>query len=309
MMITEDVDIAIAGAGPAGLTAALYASRSRLNTVVFERSAPGGQVNLTHKIDNYPGFPDGIAGAELSMLFERQATRFGAKIRYNQVKEICTQDDKRILKLDDGNAVSAKAAIIAAGSDFKKLGLKNEKRLTGRGVSYCGVCDAPFFKDRIVSVIGGGDTALEEANYLTKFASKVYLIHRRDQFRASTFNQNLVLDNDKIEIVWDTVVEDILGDQMVSGLRLRNVKTNQPSELNVDAVFIFIGYVPNSDIVCEGLKTDKDGFIITNELMETSIPGIYAIGDIRSKPLRQVVLATAEGAIAAWAAEQYLKGK
>jgi len=298
-------DLIIVGAGPAGLTAGLYAARARLDVVLFEKMSPGGQVLLTDIVENYPGFPEGISGFELMDRMKRQAESFGLSIEMREVLSFRFDPDLKAVMTDKGEE-QAKSVILACGATPRKLGIPGEEQLTGKGVSYCATCDGPFYRDQEVAVIGGGDTAVEEALFLTKFATRVYLIHRRDQLRATKVLQERVMANDKVEIIWDTIPQRILGQNGVEAVELKNVKTSQLSTLNVQGIFVFIGYEPNTQLLKGILDLDKLGFIRTNAEMETSVAGVFAAGDIRSKNLRQISTAVGEGATAAFSAEKYL---
>lgn len=301
-------DVLIVGAGPAGLAAGIYAGRSELQTVIIDR-LPGGQLLITEEIENYPGFYEGITGFELSEKLRQHAEKFGAKLESGHTVLEVTQDGELFKVKSDYGEFSGKTLIWAAGSNPKKLGVPGESEFVGRGVSYCAVCDGAFFKDRVVAVVGGGDSALEEALYLTKFARKVYLIHRRDKFRAVRIIQQRVSKNDKIEPLLNKVVTSINGKDFVESLTLRDVISGQETELPVDGVFIFIGNEPNTAPIAHLVDTDPGGFVITDEEMRTKTPGLFAAGDVRSKPLRQVVTAAADGAVAAMSATKYLEEK
>ena len=298
-------DLIIIGAGPAGLTAGLYAARARLGTVLLERLAPGGLIVTTDWVENYPGFPEGISGFELMDRIKRQAERFGLIIKSQEVVRLELSPEKKTVVTDKGN-LETRALILATGALPEKLGIEGEALLTGRGVSYCATCDGAFFRDQEVAVIGGGDTAVEEALFLTRFASRVYIIHRRDELRATKLLQERALSEQKIKIVWDTIPMHIAGDTGVEGIHIKNVKTGQESYLPLQGVFVFIGYKPNNDLVKGLVELDESGFVMTNNHMETSVAGVFAAGDIRSKLLRQVSTAVGEGATAAFAAEKYL---
>ncbi len=303
-------DVVIVGAGPAGLAAGIYAGRSRLSALILEQMMPGGQLLITEQIENYPGFEEGITGFELSEKFRKHAEKFGVVFESGQfITGVTTDGDIFVLKSESGGEVRAKTVIWAAGSIPRKLNVPGEAEFIGRGVSYCAVCDGAFFKDRTVAVVGGGDSALEEALYLTKFASKVYLIHRRSSFRAVKLIQERVFSNEKIEPVMNRTVEAINGTQFVESVTLRNTVTGEKEELSVDGVFIFIGNEPNSAPVVHLVDTTEQGFIITDEEMKTKTPGLFAAGDVRHKPLKQVVTAAADGAVAAMSATKYLEEK
>jgi thioredoxin reductase (NADPH) len=297
----------IVGAGPAGLTAGLYAARARLKTVVLERLAPGGQIINTHWVENYPGFPEGISGFDLIDRMKRQAENFGLEIRSQAVIGLDFSAERKIIITDRG-PLEARAVILTTGAVPLKLGIDGETRLTGRGISYCATCDGPFYRDQEVAVIGAGDTALEEGLFLTRFASKVHLIHRRDKLRAIQLLQDRVKEEEKIHLILNTVADRIVGEQGVEGLDLTNVKTAETFHLPVQGVFVFIGYSPNNELLKGVLDLDDAGFVVTNRDMESSVPGVFAAGDIRAKLLRQVSTAVGEGATAAVAAERYLEG-
>lgn len=299
-------DVIIAGAGPAGMTAAVYASRANLDTLMVERGVPGGQMADTEAIENYPGY-ESILGPDLSNKMFEHAKKFGAEYAYGDIKEIIDHGDYKEVHAGS-KTFKTKALIITTGAQYKKLGITGEEKLTGRGVSYCAVCDGAFFKDKELAVIGGGDSAVEEGLYLTRFAKKVTVIHRRDTLRAQKIIQDRAFDNDKMEFIWDTVVETINEkDGKVGSLSLKNVKTDEKSEFAIDGVFIYIGMVPLSEPFKSLGIVDDEGYIPTNENMETKIPGIYAAGDIRVKDLRQVVTATGDGSIAAETAIKYIE--
>jgi thioredoxin reductase (NADPH) len=299
-------DIIIIGGGPAGLTAGLYTARARLNVVLLERLAPGGQVLNTDWVENYPGFPDGISGFELVERMKTQAENFDLPIKLEEVMGLEFSPEKKIVVTNKGR-LEAKAVIIATGATPKKLGIEGEDLLTGKGVSYCATCDGPFYKDQEVVVIGGGDTALEEAIFLTRFASTIHLAHRRDELRAVKLLQDRAMAQEKIKFIWDTIPLKILGENGVEGIELKNVKTGEISRKKVQGVFIFIGTMPNADLINGMVKQDETGFIISNEHMQTSVPGVFAAGDILSKPWRQISTAVGEGATAAFYGEKYLE--
>jgi thioredoxin reductase (NADPH) len=299
-------DLIIIGAGPAGLTAGLYAARARLKTLMLERLSPGGQVLMTDWVENYPGFPDGISGFELMDHMRRQAEKFDLLIGNQEVSRVELTPEKKIVVTEKGN-LETRALILTSGATPRKLGIEGEALLTGKGVSYCATCDGPFYRDQEVALIGGGDTAVEEAIFLTRFTSKVHLIHRRDELRATKLLQERVMALDQVDIVWDTIPMRIVGDTEVKGVDLKNVKTGKASHLPVQGVFVFIGYVPNNELVEDQLEMDPFGFVVTDNDMQTSVPGVFAAGDIRSKILRQIATAVGDGATAAFAAERYLE--
>mgnify|MGYP000512739087 CR=1 FL=1 len=298
-------DVAIIGAGPAGLSAGLYCARAKLSTVIIEKMYPGGQAALTHKIENYPGFTEGINGAELTENMKKQAEKFGANIINGEVQGIEKQGDKFLINLKN-ETLEASSVILAMGAQARKLGIEDEERFVGKGISYCATCDGAFYVGSPVAMVGGGDTAIEEALFLTRFASKIYVIHRRDQLRATKILQERSFKNEKIEFIWNSIVKGIKGDPMVQEVLLEDVKTGEQRTLSVDGLFVAIGWEPNTGIVKDLLKLDDQGYIITDENMQTDIPGLFAAGDVRKKPLRQVVTAVADGAIAAVSAEKYL---
>jgi thioredoxin reductase (NADPH) len=300
----EKRELVVIGAGPAGLTAAIYGRRAGLDVLLLENGVPGGQINLTEEIENWPGVKH-ATGTELGQMFREHAEKFETEFRDCTVKSLEVRDGRKIAVTDKGE-VEGEAVVIATGAYFRKLGCKGEEEHIGTGVSYCAVCDGAFFEDLEIAVVGGGNTAVEEANYLTNFASRVYIIHRRDQFRADRAASQRTLSNPKIEPVWNTVVEEIAGEGMVEKLILKNVKTGDTSELPVSGVFMFVGQSPHDEF-CKGLlDSSKGGWIKTNDDMETSIEGVYAAGDVRDKHLRQVVTAASDGAIAAMSASSYI---
>jgi thioredoxin reductase (NADPH) len=302
----------IVGGGPAGLTAGIYLSRSRIDVLLLEKGLTGGQANLTEMIENYPGFPDGILGPELMQLFVNQATRFGLEIQNRDVFEISSTGEPRKGKFRikaDSKEFYTKSIIIASGAQASKLGVPGEKEYIGKGVSYCGTCDGAFFREKDIIVVGGGDTAIEESLFLTKFAHKVYVVHRRDKLRATKILQERAFDNKKIDFIWDSIVTGIKGNEKVEEVQLKNVKNNQEKPFKCQGVFIFTGYIP----VYPSLKTFSSqlvndyGYILTDDDMKTKVEGIFACGDVRAKKLRQVVTACGEGAIAAFSLEKYLE--
>lgn len=299
-------DLIIIGAAPAGLTAGLYAARARLKTVLLEKLLPGGQLMTTDLVENYPGFPDGVSGFELVDRMKRQVEKFDLEIRNQEVKRLELSRERKVV-FTDSEELETKALILACGATPRKLGIEGETLLIGKGVSYCATCDGPFYRDQEVVVVGGGDTAVEEALFLTRFARKVYLVHRRDELRAVKLLQERAFASEKIEFIWNSIPIGITGSTGVEGIELKNVQTNQETLLKVDGVFIFIGYDPNNELIQNQLDLDEYGFVLTDNDMQTSIPGVFAAGDIRSKMLRQVVTAVGEGATAAYAAEKHIE--
>ncbi|MCG8643120.1 MAG: thioredoxin-disulfide reductase [Desulfobacterales bacterium] len=304
-MSTTDYDLVIIGAGPAGMTAGIYAARARMNVLLIEKAVPGGQVLITDWIENYPGFPEGISGYDLSEKMRIQAEEMKLKIETAEVHSLDLSDTVKQVILKD-RTITTKSLIIASGASPKKLGI-GEKNFMGKGVSFCATCDGPFFKDKTVVAVGGGDTAVQESIFLTKFAKKVYLVHRRDELRAAKILQERAFENDKIEMVWDTVATGIDGFFGVEGVRVKNVKTEEESVLKADGCFIWVGILPNAEFLSDDIKTDEYGFIIADEKMQTSVPGVYVAGDVRDTPLRQISTAVGDAAIAAVCAEHYIE--
>ncbi|MCL0053295.1 thioredoxin-disulfide reductase [Dehalococcoidales bacterium] len=300
-----EYELIIIGGGPAGLSAGLYASRARLNCLLIEKGLVGGQIVNAERVENYPGFPQGISGVELGQLMHQQATKYGLKTIIAEVTGIELEGEQKIVKTTKGN-FTAKAVIIASGSQRYKLGIPGEEEFTGKGVSYCATCDAAFFKEQSVVVIGGSDAAITEALHLAKFASKVIVIHRRNQLRASRFLQEKALAEPKIEFLWNTVVDEIEGKESVKRIKLRQVITGEKSTLEIAGVFISIGLKPNTDYLKGILPLDATGHIITNDRMETEIPGIFAAGNIRCNSARQAITAAGDGATAAIYAEKFI---
>ncbi|WP_096190209.1 thioredoxin-disulfide reductase [Evansella halocellulosilytica] len=299
-------DVAIIGAGPAGMTAAVYTSRANLSTVMIERGIPGGQMANTEDVENYPGY-DHILGPDLSNKMFEHSRKFGAEYAYGDVKEII--DGKEYKRIVTGNGeYKARSVIITTGAKYKSLNVPGEKELSGRGVSYCAVCDGAFFKEKELVVVGGGDSAVEEAVYLTRFASKVTVVHRRDQLRAQKILQDRAFDNDKIDFIWNHVVKEINDkDGKVGSVTLVNNQDGSEREFKTDGVFIYIGMLPINEPFLNLGITNDDGYVETNADMETKVPGIFAAGDIREKMLRQIVTATGDGSIAAQAAQHYVE--
>ncbi|GGB45155.1 thioredoxin-disulfide reductase [Fictibacillus barbaricus] len=299
-------DVAILGAGPAGMTAAVYTSRANLDTIMIERGIPGGQMANTEDVENYPGF-DHILGPELSNKMFEHAKKFGAEYAYGDVKEIVDGEEYKTIKAGS-KTYKARSIIISTGAEYKKLGVPGEKEFSGRGVSYCAVCDGAFFKNRELVVVGGGDSAVEEGVYLTRFASKVTIVHRRDKLRAQKILQQRAFDNDKIDFIWNHSVKEIHGENnKVNKVTLVHSETGEEQDFSADGVFIYIGMLPLNDAFKNLGITNENGYVETNEQMETRIPGIFAAGDIREKTLRQIVTATGDGSIAAQAAQHYVE--
>jgi len=306
-MEVHDHELIIVGAGPAGLCAALYAGRSEMDAVLLEAGLPGGQLLLTDLVDDYPGLED-VGGMELAQKMADHAAKFGVEATRGQVTKIARDDEGRFLvEVDSGDRYRAPAVVYTAGGAPKRLGVPGEVEFLGKGVTYCAICDGAFFKGEEIAVIGGGDSAVEEGEFLTRYGSRVTLIHRRDELRAQAVLQRRFLENPKGEVIWNTVVDEILGDEKgVTGLALRNVETGETSELSVTGVFIFIGFTPNVDIIGEHVTHDASGYIETDRDMRTSIPGLFVAGDVRSQLVRQITTAVGDATTAVFAAEKHL---
>lgn len=305
-MQSYDFDVVILGGGPAGLSAAIYASRGAVSTALIDISMMGGQPSNYLELENYPGFPI-VGGYDLMEKFEEHADKFGVqKFPMQEIQSVDLKSEPKIIKTKEAE-FRAKSVILACGAQPMKLGVSGEKEFVGRGVSYCAVCDGAFYKGKVVAVVGGGNAAVEEAMYLTKFADKVYVIHRRDELRADKIVQERAFKNEKIEFIWDSVVKEIKGDDLVHTAVLENVKNGEISNLPVNGVFPYIGMVPNVEYISGQIEQDAGGFIITDETMKTSVEGVFAVGDIRKTPLRQVITAASDGAVGAVYAVKYLE--
>lgn len=298
-------DVIIIGGGPAGLSAAIYSARGGLKTALFEKGMIGGQITVTDEVENYPGFEEPLSGFELTAKMQAQAERFGVEIKEEEIIALGMEGLCKVIETDGGN-YRAKSVIICTGAHPRRLNVPGEERLTGRGVSYCATCDGALYRDKVVAVIGGGDSAIEEGIFLTRFAKKVYVIHRRDELRAQKIIQERAFRNPKMEFIWHTVIQEIHGDTKVSELELVNRESKEISMLPVDGVFIYVGILPNNELLESRIELDSSGFVLTDEYMHTNVPGVYAAGDIRHTVLRQVVTATSDGAIAAWSAEKWI---
>jgi thioredoxin reductase (NADPH) len=306
--MAEKYDVIIVGAGPAGLSAAIYASRARLKTLVLDESVPGGQMKTTHKVSNYPGFPEDVKGTDLAKAFSAQAERFGAKIR--RAIEITAHDltgPSKKFQLDEEEEVEAPAVIIATGAKPRELGVAGESKFRGRGISYCATCDGAYFDGKEIHVIGGGNSAVEESLFLTQFAKKVTIVHQFDHFQAEPVSAAEALESPRIEVIWNSEPRAFVGENQLEKLRIENVKTKEVRELATDGVFIFVGYTPRTDLVKGLVRMNEWGYVETQEDMSTEVPGVYVAGDIRSKRFRQITTAVADGTIAALAVQKFVK--
>lgn len=303
-------ELVIVGSGPAGYTAGVYAARAQLDPVLYEGSVTaGGALMNTTEVENFPGFKDGIMGPDLMDQMRKQASRFGAQLVTDDITEMKLDSDVKVLTDGSGNTIKARAVILAMGSAYKEIGLKNEKRLSGRGVSWCATCDGFFFKEQVIAVVGGGDSAMEEANFLTKFAKKVVLIHRRDQLRASKIMAERAKANPKIEFLFNTEVIDVLGEDKVTGLKLRNVLTGEESSSDFTGLFVAIGHLPRSELVVGQVKTNSEGYVLVDSgSTRTNLPGVFASGDLVDFTYRQAITAAGSGCQAALDAERFLAG-
>ncbi len=298
-------DVIIVGGGLAGLTAGLYTQRGGLDTLLFEKMFVGGQAATTYMIENYPGFEEPISGPDFAMKIESHARKFGLVIQYDEI--VALELDGKIKKvITEKETLECKTIILATGAEPKTLGLPKEDEFRGRGVSYCATCDGAFYKEKDVVVVGGGDTAVEDALFLSQYVNKVYMVHRRDAFRASKVIADRVLENKKIKVFWNSTIEEILGDEQVSGVIGRNLQTKEPFELKVDGMFVAIGIHPNTELVKDHITMSEAGFVLTDESMHTNIPGVFAAGDLRQKPLWQLITAASDGAVAALSAQRYI---
>lgn len=306
MSVQKVYDVVIVGAGPAGMTAAVYTSRANMSTLLIERGMPGGQMANTEEIENYPGFAT-ILGPDLANKMYEHALKFGAEFAYGEISEVQDGHPYKKVITADGDEYLAKSVIVATGAEHRLLGVPGEKELSGRGVSYCAVCDGAFFRGKELVVVGGGDSAVEEAVFLTRFASKVTIVHRRDEFRAQKILQKRALENEKIDVIWDTVVKEIRGEGVVQSVLLENRKTGEQREFPTNGVFIYVGMDPLTSCVAKLGITNQAGYIETDDAMRTRVPGIFAAGDVREKTLRQVVTATGDGSIAAQSAQHYVE--
>lgn len=305
-METKPYDVVVVGGGGAGLTAALYASRANLSTMLFEKLMPGGQIASTDLVENYPGFVEGVLGPDIAQRMEAQAQRYGAKVIYEEIQSI-TRNTNLFKIASTENSYTAKAVVLAMGASFRMLGVPNEKELIGKGVSYCATCDGAFFKGKEIVVVGGGDSALQEGVFLTRFANRVTIVHRRDRLRASPILQERAKQNAKIDFIWDTVIDKIEGRYRVEGVLLKNIKTGKMQNLKTEGIFIFIGHYPNSVLAKGFVDMDEQGYILTGESLQTSVPGVFAAGEVRKGAVPQLVAACGEGCEAALAVQAYLE--
>ena len=300
-------DMIVVGGGPGGYTAALYAARAGLDTLVLEKLSAGGQMALTEEIDNYPGFEDGIDGFTLAEKMQRQAERFGARSEYAQVERMDLTADPKVLETSE-DTFYGKTVVVATGANPRELGLSNEAALTGRGVAYCAACDGMRYKGKTVVVVGGGNSAAADAMLLSRIAGKVILVHRRDTLRATKIYHQPLMQAENLEFRWNSTVTELLHQEKLTGVRLKDVYTGEETEVPCDGVFISVGRKPATELVAGQLELDRGGYILADESTKTSLPGVYAVGDVRTKPLRQVVTAVADGAMAVHMAEEYLAG-
>jgi len=300
-------DIIIIGGGPAGLTAGIYASRARLKSLLIEKAFPGGQVTTAEWVENYPGFEEGISGIDLSQRMENQAKKFGLEIIQGAVTEISLHDKIKKITLEEGQVHEAKAVILSVGANPRTLNIEGEMKYRGKGVSYCATCDGAFFKGKKIAVIGGGNSAIQEAIFLTKFAEAVYVVHRRTELRAEKIVQERALSNSKIKFIWNSVAEKIEGEDAVNALFIKNVKTGETSKLDVNGIFIYVGYNPNTEFLKKIVRFDENNYIITDTMMATSQSGIFAAGDVRAGSPKQIAIAVGDGATAALSAEKYIE--
>ena len=298
-------DMIIVGGGPGGYTAALYAARAGLDVLLVERLSAGGQMNLTGQIDNYPGFPEGVDGFQLSYNMQQQAERFGAKTRYAEVLELQLAGEVKSIRTNEGEYF-AKSVVISTGANPRQLGVERENEMIGRGVGYCAHCDGGFYRGKTVAVVGGGNSAVAEALYLSRIAKEVILIHRRDSLRATHIYQKPLQEAGNIRFVWNSEVTELLGEEVLSGVKIRNLKSGEEQILEIQGLFVSIGRKPATDLVKDQLTLDGAGYIMAGENTKTNLPGVYAVGDVRTKELRQIVTAVADGAMAAHVAEQEL---
>lgn len=308
--MAERYDLIVVGAGPAGLAAAIYAARARLKTLVLDESMPGGQVKTTHKVSNYPGFPEDVTGAELAVKFTRQAERFGTRVaRAIEITDFDLVSSEKRFVLDEEEEVTAPAVIIATGAKPRELGVEGETRFKGRGISYCATCDGAYFEGKRIHVIGGGNSAVEESLFLTQFVESLTIVHQFDHFQAEASIAQEALENPKIKVIWDSEPRAFLGEKTLERLRIENVKSHELTELPTDGVFVFIGMRPQTEWLQGVIPLDKWGYVETDESMATRVPGLFVAGDIRAKRFRQITTAVADGTIAALAAQKFVRDR
>ncbi len=304
----KKVDVAIIGGGPSGFTAAIYSSRANLNTTLFVGLQPGGQITLTNDLENFPGFPDGITGLELAENLEKQAVKFGTVVVRDLVESVDFSSSPFLMKTSSGEEFSAEAVIISTGSSSKMLGVPGEKESIGKGVSTCATCDAFFYRDKHVIVVGGGDSALDEGLFLTRFVKKLTIIHRREKFRGSPILQNRVFSNPKIEVIWNSTIDEVLHNQSgVYAAKVKNLQTSESTQIDIDGIFVFIGHIPNTEIFKNKIKLDENGYIITDSHCRTNIPGVFAAGDVQDHIYRQAITAAGTGSMAAIEAYRFIE--
>ena len=306
--MTEKIrDVAVIGGGPSGLTAGLYLCRAKIDAVLLDEQLTGGEAASSPLIENYPGFPEGVSGADLMEKIKAQADRFGLEVKtFAKVMNLGVDGQVKTVQLENGE-VGARVVIVTTGRSPRKMGIPGEEEFSGRGISYCATCDAPLFKERVVMVVGGGDAAVEEALHLARFASKVFLVHRRDELRASSYLQERILSEPKMEFIWNSELAEIKGEKMVNSAVVINNLTRERTEVPVSGIFFYVGNVPNTGFLKEVVELNDDGYIVTDDRLESSVPGIFAAGDVRANYFKQVVLAAAEGALAALSAQRYLE--
>ena len=306
--MTEEIrDVAIIGGGPSGLTAGLYLCRAKIDAVLLDEHLTGGEAIYSPLIENYPGFPEGVSGADLMEKIKAQADRFGLEVKtFAKVMNLGVDGQVKTVQLENGE-VGARVVIVTTGRSPRKMGIPGEEEFSGRGISYCATCDAPLFKERVVMVVGGGDAAVEEALHLARFASKVFLVHRRDELRASSYLQERILSEPKMEFIWNSELAEIKGEKMVNSAVVINNLTRERTEIPVSGIFFYVGNVPNTGFLKEVVELNDDGYVVTDDRLESSVPGIFAAGDVRANYFKQVVLAAAEGALAALSAQRYLE--
>lgn len=305
--MTEKYDVLVVGGGGAGLTAALYTSRAKLSTLLIEKLVPGGQIALTDIVENYPGFPDGVTGGEISQRMADQAKKYGTIFQFETVEQISKQNNEFYVKTSKTTHV-AKSVIIATGAFYRQIGVPGEKELIGKGVSYCAICDGAFFKGKELVVVGGGDSAMQEGLFLTRFATQVTVVHRRDKLRASPILQERAQSHPQMKFIWDTVISRVKGAGKVDGVTLKNIKTNQESEFKTDGIFVFVGHDPATGFLKGFVDLDEKGYVVASNNLQTSVPGVFVCGEVRQGAVKQLISACGEGCEAALAAQAYVEG-